>query len=290
MKILVIGGTRFFGVPMVKKLIADGHEVTLATRGQHKDTFGGEVKRIVMDKTDESSVKAALCGKHFDAVIDKVAYSSNDVRSLLRHARCGRYIQMSSCAVYQSAHTGIAEDEFDAKSFPLQWLDRPSDYALGKRLAERAALEFMDEKNCVFVRFPVVLGENDYTGRLAFYAQHVCTGLPMCIENPDVQCSYIHQTQAGEFIAKLADTDVSGAVNGCSVGTVSQREIVSCIEKISGRQAIFSQSGDKAPYDDTASDTSYDCTNAESTGFAFEQINSYIYALLGRESEKFKNN
>ena len=87
MKILVIGGTRFFGVPMVKKLIADGHEVTLATRGQHKDTFGGEVKRIVMDKTDENSVKAALCGKHFDAVIDKVAYSSNDVRSLLRHAR-----------------------------------------------------------------------------------------------------------------------------------------------------------------------------------------------------------
>lgn len=283
MKILVIGGTRFFGVPMVKKLIADGHEVTLATRGQHKDTFGSAVLRIVMDKTDENSVKAALCGKHFDAVIDKVAYSSNDVRSLLRHARCGRYIQMSSCAVYQSAHTGITEDEFDAKSFPLQWLDRPSDYALGKRLAERAALEFMDEKNCVFVRFPVVLGENDYTGRLAFYAQHICGGLPMHIQNINAKTSYIHETQAGEFIAKLVDTDISGAVNGCSDGIVSQRDIIGYIEKKCGKQAIISQSGDNAPYDDVCSDKSYDCTKAKSLGFAFSDISSYLYSLLDNE-------
>ncbi len=26
MNILVVGGTRFFGIPMVEKLIADGHE------------------------------------------------------------------------------------------------------------------------------------------------------------------------------------------------------------------------------------------------------------------------
>lgn len=33
MKILVIGGTKFFGIPMMEALSAGGHEVTIATRG-----------------------------------------------------------------------------------------------------------------------------------------------------------------------------------------------------------------------------------------------------------------
>ena len=31
MKILVIGGTRYFGIHMVNKLLEQGHEVTIAT-------------------------------------------------------------------------------------------------------------------------------------------------------------------------------------------------------------------------------------------------------------------
>ena len=39
MKILVLGGTRFFGIHMVNDLIEKGHEVTLATRGITPDYF-----------------------------------------------------------------------------------------------------------------------------------------------------------------------------------------------------------------------------------------------------------
>ena len=31
MNILVLGGTRFFGIPMVKALIKQGHNITIAT-------------------------------------------------------------------------------------------------------------------------------------------------------------------------------------------------------------------------------------------------------------------
>ena len=34
-KVLVIGGTRFFGKHLVEKLVQQGHDVTIATRGQH---------------------------------------------------------------------------------------------------------------------------------------------------------------------------------------------------------------------------------------------------------------
>lgn len=64
MNILVIGGTRFFGIHMVKELLENGHDVTIATRGKTPDTFGGKVQRIVLERTNEESVRAALEGTH----------------------------------------------------------------------------------------------------------------------------------------------------------------------------------------------------------------------------------
>ena len=34
MRVLVLGGTRYFGIPMVKELLARGHNVTIAIRGK----------------------------------------------------------------------------------------------------------------------------------------------------------------------------------------------------------------------------------------------------------------
>ena len=36
MEILVVGGTKYFGIPMVQKLIEQGHRITLATRQDRK--------------------------------------------------------------------------------------------------------------------------------------------------------------------------------------------------------------------------------------------------------------
>ncbi|MBO4783437.1 MAG: NAD-dependent epimerase/dehydratase family protein, partial [Lachnospiraceae bacterium] len=66
MKILVIGGTRFFGIHMVKELLIKGHDVTIATRGLASDEFGDTVKRIKFERTNEQSVKEALSGTHYD--------------------------------------------------------------------------------------------------------------------------------------------------------------------------------------------------------------------------------
>ena len=43
MNILVIGGTRFFGIHMVNELLTAGHDVTIATRGKASDSFGDKV-------------------------------------------------------------------------------------------------------------------------------------------------------------------------------------------------------------------------------------------------------
>ncbi len=44
-KVLVLGGTRFFGKHLVEALLQDGHDVTIATRGITEDSFGSRVKK-----------------------------------------------------------------------------------------------------------------------------------------------------------------------------------------------------------------------------------------------------
>ena len=100
MKILVIGGTRYFGIHMVNKLLEQGHEVTIATRGKTPDSYGDKVERITIQRTNEESMREALQGKHFDVVIDKIAYCSNDIRYVMDYVDCDKYIYMSSTSVY----------------------------------------------------------------------------------------------------------------------------------------------------------------------------------------------
>ena len=83
MKVLVIGGARFCGIPMVEELLRMGHDVTIATRGLSADGFGSRVGRIILDRTNAGSMKEALRGRYYDVVIDKIAYCSNDIRSVM---------------------------------------------------------------------------------------------------------------------------------------------------------------------------------------------------------------
>ena len=285
MKVLVLGGTRFFGVDMVKKLIADGHEVTLANRGRTPDSFGDSVIRKVFDHRDEESIRSAFSGEHYDAVIDKIAYSSNDIRRIAGNIGMDRYIFASTGGVYPTMHTMITEDEFRPESIELKWGERDPengfDYDTGKRQAECAAVKLLPERDTVMVRLPVVIGENDYLRRLLFYVEHVMTGKPMYIANPDVRICYISQSEAGGFFADILRTDLCGAVNASSIGSISPGEFIAYAEGLTGRKAVLSDEGDPAPYNGFVSDYTLDTRKAESSGIEFQYLGDWIYSLIG---------
>lgn len=283
MKILVVGGTRFFGIPMVRRLLADGHDVTIATRGNADNPFRDHTRQIIMNRLDYESVNRALSGKHYDVIIDKIAYCSNDVKNLLENVNCNKYIQMSSCAVYSNDHENIKEDEFIPENEKLVWKDRDEDYPEGKRQAERVALYYLDPPRCVFVRYPVVMGPNDYTGRLKFYVDHIQTGKPMYVDDMDRAMAYIHEEEAGEFIAHLINKDINGPVNGSSLGMISPKDMISYIEKRSGKKAVLDDAGDPAPYNGASDNISYDLSKALSTDFRFSNIDEWIYDLMGNK-------
>ena len=280
MKILVLGGTRFFGIRMVQDLLKMGHEVAIGTRGLSKDPFGEQVKRIALDRSNGESLRQALQGKRFDLVIDKIAYCSNDIKRLLDFIDCQKYIYMSTTAVYAPKKINLVEEDFDPLAMDLVWCER-KDFPYGqvKMQAEAAITQKYPGQKYIAVRYPVVLGKDDYTKRLLFYAEHVARSVPMYIDNLDAQMSFIRSDEAGAFMAFLADKNFCGAVNGASKGTVSLREIIEFLEKKTGKKALLSADGEAAPYNGE-SEFSVNTDKAKALGFEFSDVNDWIYDLL----------
>ncbi len=280
MKILVIGGTRFFGIHMVNELLNNGHDVTIATRGYASDQYGDRVKRIILERTDGESVKRALSGTHYDVVIDKIAYCSNDIRYVLDVVDCDRYIHMSSTSVYNPKHINTVETDFDGFSKDFVWCDRFAfPYEQIKRQAEYALWQKYPDKNWIAVRYPFAIGKDDYTKRLLFYVEHTMKSIPMNIDNLDYQMGYIRSDESGKFIAYLVDKDVVGAINGSSEGTISIKEIIDYVEMQTGTKAIISKEGEAAPYNGEP-EYSINTEKAKGLGFRFSILHDWIYELL----------
>lgn len=280
MKILVIGGTRFFGIPMINELLANGHEVTIATRGKAQDNFGSRVNRLVLERTNADSMMNTLRGVHYDVVIDKIGYCSNDIKYAMDAIDCDKYIYMSSTSVYQPKHINTKEEDFDGINRKLIWCSRKDfSYEEIKRQAECALWQQYNDRNWIAVRYPFAIGKDDYTKRLLFYIEHTIKSIPMNVDNIDLQMGYIRSDEAGKFMAFLVNKDFKGAINGSSNGTISLKEIISYVERKTGTKAIISHSGDDAPYNGEP-EYSINTDKAQVLGFQFTDLQDWIYELV----------
>src|SRR5258705_7962524 len=67
LRILVLGGTRFIGPPIVEAALARGHAVTLFNRGQTNPELFPQCEKLRGDRDGDMS---ALDGRDWDVVID----------------------------------------------------------------------------------------------------------------------------------------------------------------------------------------------------------------------------
>ncbi len=279
MNILVIGGTRFMGKHLVKELLRQGHMVTIATRGIVQDNFADSVKRLTIDRMNEDSLQEGLKNTFFDVIYDSLAYSSNDIRRLLDIVTCNKYIMISTAAVYEK-YLNTVEEAFDPLGKTLIWCDREDfPYDEIKRQAECALFQEYAHVHSVAVRFPFVIGADDYTGRLQFYIEHIIKGKPMNVDNFHKQMSFVRSQEAGSFLAYLAADDYSGAINGASEGTISIKDIADYVESRTGKKVILSPGGEEAPYNGV-DEYSINTDKASSLGFVFSPLKAWIYDLI----------
>lgn len=287
MKILVLGGTRYFGVHLVEELLKKGHDVTVATRGNVKKEFSGKVNREIVNRLDPESISKLFESSSYDVIYDNIAYCSNDIRNLLDSAKCGRYIMTSSASVYD-LHMNTNEEDFNPLTHKLKWCDRADfNYEEIKRQAECALFQYFSAQNSVAVRLPYVIGEDDYTKRFLFYIENTIKKTPINIDNLNSQMGFINSGEAGKFLAYLSDIDFTGPVNACSSGSVSLNQIIDYTERKTNIKAVLSQDGEPAPYNETPAYT-LNVEKATHTGFDFSDVNSWIYSLIDFHISKLK--
>ena len=126
MKILVMGGTRFVGRPLVARLQAQGHALTLFTRGKNPVPAG--VEHLRGDRSSDEGL-SALQGRSFDVIVDSSGRKQEDSSRVvdITGAPSHRFVYVSSAGVYadsdqwpldessptdpQSRHAGKADTE-----------------------------------------------------------------------------------------------------------------------------------------------------------------------------------
>ena len=279
MKILIFGGTRFIGKYLVTELLKHGHEITVATRGKLPIVWKN-VKSIVVEKLNADNIKSNIPITEFDIVYDNLVLSSQGVKDVLSHVNCNRYIMISTDGVYQNRHLNILESEFDAAKLSFEYVpySREISYDTRKRYAESALFQDFKNISAVSVRIPVVLGKDDYTGRLKFYVDKILNGQPFFCDNALEFRPFISAEDAGKFLAFLCDKSFTGAINASS-NSIALEKIFEYIENKYACHAIFDKNAVATPFN---GDKSYSLNTslAKNLGFTFRNVEDWIFDLI----------
>lgn len=282
--ILVIGGNRFFGKRLVEKLIANGDHVTVLNRGHLDDGFGDSVERIICDRDDVQKFKSLLQHKTWDLVYDQVCFDAHQAKAAIEifSGHTKKFIFTSTVSVYPQK-ASLHEDDFNPKTHQFdKILSREDNYGEAKRQCESVFFA-QNTMPVAAVRFPIVMGPDDYTERLKFYVDKIKNGESVYFPNINAKMSFIHAADAAEGLFLLGNIDFTGPVNMASRSTFSLQELVKLIEQNVGKKALIHsqpQSADeKSPYG-LEKDWSVNVDRALGLGFKPAEISEWIVAVI----------
>lgn len=236
MNVLILGGNRFFGRRLTLKLVEGGHNVTLINRGNNNQDLPEKVQLISCDRTDPLALEKAVHDQSYDVVFDQICFDAPTALQACEifQNKTPRYIFTSSKSVYTSG-PNLMEKDFDP--FPYHFSKtvlRDEAYDEAKRQAEATFFQ-KASFDVVAVRFPIVLGPDDYTERLLFHTRAAATGKPIYFPNLDLKISFIHSQDAADFLDFAKDKTFTGPINVSSPDTITLKELTQLIEKTKGR-------------------------------------------------------
>lgn len=115
MNILFIGGTGLISTAVSKLALEKGYDLHIMNRGKRKDDLNQSVQRFICDIRDEARVRTFLAGRCFDAIVDWIAFTEEDVKRDYRlfKGHTDQYVFISSASAYQKPvpRIPITEDE-----------------------------------------------------------------------------------------------------------------------------------------------------------------------------------
>ena len=103
MRVLFIGGTGIISTACTQLAAQRGIDLTLARRGTRAATLPEGVKTLTIDMDDAAGAAKTLADQQFDAVVDWIAFTPDQIERDLKlfRDRTAQYIFISSASAYQ---------------------------------------------------------------------------------------------------------------------------------------------------------------------------------------------
>ena len=219
MNLLILGGTRFFGKLFLSRCLEEGHQVTYVSRRRLPKK---ENLKCIQGERDQ--VISRLDGNKFDVVIDFSGYESAKVEATLRQVATPHYIFVSTLwasQLIEKSRSFSAEEESYVR----------------KKIEAEVALEnwARDRGNATILRFPIILGPNDHSGRLDYLARRIFNDSPITIDKSE--CSELAITfveDAANLLMQVTSLTTHNSffkIYACSAGAIRYEKFVNLLGK-----------------------------------------------------------
>jgi len=281
-KVLIIGGNRFVGLRLAMELDRN-KDIDLSV--VNRTGQSPHLKNAAVYKGDRKNLALSSVDREFDVVVDFAGYDDVDIQSAISHfKKVGRYVFVSTASVYDDG-ASCKESAFDPASFDISshsgTISSKHAYQLGKRRAE-ALLTQQAPFDHIAVRFPVILGPDDYTRRLEFHVERIENNQTIFVPNLDARISMIHAEDACNFLKWSMDKTFKGPVNVASLDPIRISELIRQVESRLGQRALLikqPQPQSESPYAPGV-DCFLNCELAEKLGFTARPITQWLGDLI----------
>jgi len=252
-QVLLIGGTEFISLHLVRALLRDGHQVSVLNRGRNPARLPAGVRTIVCDRTDHPGLAKTLAAERCDALVD-ITYAPTtgaDVEAVLDalDGRVGHALFVSTGRVHDHA-LPIPYDEDTPRN--LYW----GEYARNKIDGEDAYLA--SGVPASIVRPTHVFGPLNTRNNEMFFFDRLVRGRPILLPGDGGwlrQFGHVADL-ADAIVAMLGDRRAFGrAFNVSGEEAVTQVGFVELIAEVLGRPLTLVPVA-KAPF---GQNLVYDC-------------------------------
>jgi len=229
-KILILGGTRFLGIEFINLIQKEDIDLYVASRREV------DVKNFLfIDRKNKNSLDRLFSEHNFDIIIDFICYSGLDSKVLIdvlaSRQKFPKLIVISSTYTYSepqnlSLDSVFKENNFLAENYEASLIDRPDvTYSNGKRAMESYFTKNYSSSKLIILRFPIILGIEDYTLRTQYYFNKIKFKEKINPENINNSTNYIFSFEAAIAILNFIKHDHCGTYN-VALEPVSEKELI----------------------------------------------------------------
>jgi 2'-hydroxyisoflavone reductase len=239
MRLLVLGGTLFVGRAIVDDALRAGAEVTLFGRGRTGTGLFPDVPRLIGDR--DTGDYTALSGGSWDAVVDVSAYVPRHVGQAMDALgdRVGRYLFLSSQAVYATTGVGPGSDEDTPRRLPVRHTEVLSEETYGplKAACEDDVLARYGARATI-VRPGKVAGPNDVQAGLTYWVRRAARGGRVALPgSPRQPVQLVDSRDLARLVVRLLADDRPGAFHAVGPAEpTTMGELITTAARVAGSQ------------------------------------------------------